>query len=136
MKEIINRCNKKCFFVIIVIIISFFLLWEFFDHINKREKINYIIDTTLCYEKKYYTDGLNTTFNILDTEEKAIKLYNTYVSIVMGEEFVVDTPYRIFLYKDSVWLITGTQPLFKRGGNVYVEISKKNGRILKFDVDL
>lgn len=50
---------------------------------------------------------------------------------IYGDEIINQKPFHVHLISDSVWVVQGVYEEVKIGGTAYIEISKKDCRILK-----
>jgi hypothetical protein len=107
------------------------------QHITKRRFIRLgVICFVLCltywfYSKKsgplHYRDP--TIYGIVADKETAVKIAETIWLPMFGEIIYNSRPF-VATLNDSVWIVKGTLHA-ERGGTPYVEISKKDCRILK-----
>ena len=72
-----------------------------------------------------------STINYVPNEETAIKIAEAIWLPIYGEGIYNQKPYIVSLLKDSVWVVEGTLAKNKRGGVAYIEIQKKDCKILK-----
>lgn len=63
-------------------------------------------------------------------EKTALAIAEAVLLPVYGETLEDDRPLRAHLMSDSVWVVIGTIPEGVLGGVVYIEIAKRDGRIL------
>ena len=85
-------------------------------------------DLTLDYPRDktiYPKDGY------VPNELTAVRIAETVLVSIFGEKIYKQKPYRINLIKDSIWVINGSVPGGGYGENAYIEIRKKDGKILK-----
>lgn len=71
------------------------------------------------------------TVNYVPNEETAIKIAEAIWLPIYGEKIYNQKPYIVSLVNDSIWVVTGTLAENKRGGVAYIEIQKKDCKILK-----
>jgi len=97
--------------------------------------ISLIVLTYACnvvrVNKQYLNDVV--TINYVPNEETAIKIAEAIWLPIYGERIYNQKPYMVSLLKDSVWVVTGTLAENKRGGVAYIEIQKKDCKILKVE---
>lgn len=70
------------------------------------------------------------TKDLVPNEETAIKIAEVILLSIYGEKIYTNRPYSIEL-RNGVWIIEGTLPKNYQGGVPYIEIQKKDGKILK-----
>ena len=68
--------------------------------------------------------------DIVPNEETAIKIAEVILFSIYGQNIYSSRPYCIEL-KNGVWIIEGSLPKDSKGGVPYIEIQKKDGKILK-----
>ena len=74
--------------------------------------------------------GKGVTRDLVPNEETAIKIAEVILFSIYGQSIYTDRPYSIEL-RNGVWIIEGTLPKGCQGGVPYIEIQKKDGKILK-----
>ena len=83
--------------------------------------------------KQHLTNDM-VTINYVPNEETAIKIAEAIWLPIYGEEIYNQKPYTASLLKDGIWVVTGTftgDIEVEAGGVAYIEIQKKDGKILK-----
>ncbi|WP_321439067.1 YbbC/YhhH family protein [uncultured Bacteroides sp.] len=70
------------------------------------------------------------TRDIVPNEETAMKIAEVILFSIYGQKVYASRPYCIEL-RNGVWIIEGTLPKGCQGGVPYVEIQKKDGKVLK-----
>jgi hypothetical protein len=70
------------------------------------------------------------TKDIVPNEETAMKIAEVILFSIYGQNIYNSRPYCIEL-KKGVWIIEGTLPKKYKGGVPYIEIQKKDGKVLK-----
>jgi predicted amino acid dehydrogenase len=70
------------------------------------------------------------TRDIVPNEETAMKIAEVILYSIYGQKIYSSRPYCIEL-KNGVWIIEGTLPKDYQGGVPYIEIQKKDGKVLK-----
>ena len=81
-----------------------------------------------------YSDNDMLVINYVPNEETAIKIAEAIWLPIYGEEIYEQKPYIASLLKDSIWIVTGTftgDIEVEAGGVAYIEIQKKDCKILK-----
>ncbi|WP_321519552.1 YbbC/YhhH family protein [uncultured Bacteroides sp.] len=68
--------------------------------------------------------------DIVPNEETAMKMAEVILFSIYGQKIYSSRPYCIEL-KNGVWIIEGTLPKDYQGGVPYIEIQKKDGKVLK-----
>jgi hypothetical protein len=91
-----------------------------------------IFSSTQCGLKKTEIPSTNeivlgSPIDSLAAEKIAV---STWLN-VYGDKILRDTPY-IFQQLDTVWIVRGTLKSGLKGGVPYIEILKKNGKVLNF----
>lgn len=67
----------------------------------------------------------------IPNEEFAAKIAEIIWVSIYGERIYDQKPYRVNLIKDSIWVVNGSVTGGGYGENAYIEIRKKDGKILK-----
>lgn len=129
-----------------VIIVGIFTASSYF--LMNNDSIEYITDSLYLSKKIYPKDCFfvkDTTLTLdyrdiktsyppegyIPNEEIAAKIAETVWVSVYGERIYSQKPYCVNLIKDSIWVVNGSVPGGGYGENAYIEIRKKDGRILK-----
>ena len=68
-------------------------------------------------------------YGVVATKETAIRIAEAVWLEVYGDYIYNSTPF-VATLRDTIWVVEGTLHA-ERGGTPYIEISKKNGAILK-----
>lgn len=85
-------------------------------------------DLTLDYPRD------NTTYphdGYVSNELTAARIAEAVWVSIYGEKIYNQKPYRVNLIKDSIWVVNGSVPTGGYGENAYIEIRKKDGKILQ-----
>lgn len=98
-----------------IIIIQFCII--FYD----TNKYNYINNTNLNPQQNGY----------INDETTAIRIAESVLLPIYGKEILNEKPFHATLKNDSIWVIDGTQKKGDAAGTVYVEIQKKDCKIIK-----
>lgn len=69
--------------------------------------------------------------NFVPDEQTAIKIAEAIWLPIYGKEINNEKPYTVRLKNDSVWVVCGSLPPHSYGGVAYIEIQKKDCKILK-----
>lgn len=98
------------------------------DSIPKGTFYIHASDLTLDYprEKIIYPDD-----GYVPNELTAARIAEAVLVSKYGEKIYGQKPYRINLIKDSIWVVNGSVTGGGYGENAYIEIRKKDGKILK-----
>jgi hypothetical protein len=70
---------------------------------------------------------------LIPSDTIAIGIAEIILKNLYGDEIETERPLKIDLYKDSIWIIKGTQPIKGpnyRGGVVYIELRKSDGKVI------
>lgn len=68
----------------------------------------------------------------LPTMDIAFDVAFSILSGIYGKEHCENYfPYEGYLLRDSVWVFYGTMPVVKEGGFPYIEINKRDGKVLR-----
>lgn len=138
--------RKASFILIIVITIGFFsACFYFYTNYNSIEYVSvdslylgidtlpkgtfYIKDPTLSLE--YPRTEYKYNYPLVPNEETAAKIAEIVWVSIYGEKIYNQKPYCVNLIKDSIWVVNGSVPAGGYGENAYIEIRKKDGKILK-----
>ena len=114
----------------------------------KSNQVEYVIDDifleedtipkgTLYIKDPYLTLTYPREENVyprngyVSNEETAAKIAEAVWLSIYGERIYNQRPYNVNLFKDSIWIVNGYVPLGTHGENAYIEIRKKDGRILR-----
>ena len=81
--------------------------------------------------KKELNDNNVSTINYVPDKATAIKIAEAVWLPIYGEKIYSQKPYMVSLKDDSIWIVIGTLAENKRGGVAYIEIQKKDCKILK-----
>lgn len=108
--------SKKILILFPILVITFFLLG---DTIPQPPATNYNLIKGY-FPKEGFVPDKNT----------AIKIAEAVWFPIYGESIYTKKPYKIKLIK-GVWIIEGSLPEGYQGGVPYIEIQKKDGKILK-----
>ncbi|EKT3958480.1 YbbC/YhhH family protein [Flavobacterium psychrophilum] len=86
---------------------------------------------TLNKGKKNFKENNDmSTINYVPNEETAIKIAEAIWLPIYGEKIYQQKPYIVTLVNGNVWIIKGSLSENKRGGVAYIEIQKKDCKIL------
>lgn len=90
----------------------------------------YIKDTnlTLTYPRK---ENVYPRKGYVSNEETAAKIAEAVWLSIYGEKIYNQKPYCVNLIKDSIWIVNGYVPFGTHAENAYIEIRKKDGKILR-----
>ena len=61
----------------------------------------------------------------------AVKIAEAIWLPIFGKAIYDDAPFNAALFKDSIWVVTGSLPPNTVGGSFYIKLNKSDGRILK-----
>lgn len=64
-------------------------------------------------------------------EETAIKVAEAIWLPIYGDDIYNDTPFKATLKDSSIWIVEGTLNNYEYGGVPYIEIQKKDCKVLK-----
>ena len=90
----------------------------------------FVNDTTLTLDYS----NIKTSYpsrGYIPNEGTAVKIAEAIWVSIYGDRIYNQKPYRVNLIKDSIWVVNGSVPGGGYGENAYIEIRKKDGRILK-----
>jgi len=115
MKTVIDNIKIKYFLILTLIIISIFVSGKQYKKPvdNRKTQIGYIPK-----------DGF------IPDKATAIKVAEAVWLPIYGDKVKNKKPYKIKL-ENGVWYIEGTLPQNCTGGVPYIEIQKKDGKVLK-----
>jgi hypothetical protein len=77
-------------------------------------------------QKKPYQPGQG----MVPDEKTALKIAEAIWLPVYGENINGNKPFTATLKNDSIWVVTGTLPKGMKGGTPYIEIQRKDCKIL------
>jgi hypothetical protein len=75
-------------------------------------------------------ENVKSTKGFVPNEETAIKIAEAIWLPIYGEDIYEAKPYRVSLSNNKVWIVKGTLPKNYRGGVPYIEIRKRDCKIL------
>src|SRR5690606_30292655 len=81
--------------------------------------------------KQIVEHNVNMDMDYVPNEETAIKIAEAIWLPIYGIEVLDKKPYTAVLINDEIWRVQGTIGLDELGGVPYIEISKKDCKILK-----
>ena len=97
-----------------------------------------VVISIFYFTKKSAEDSLQSTNlnpqknGYISDEKTAVKIAETILLPIYGEEILKEEkPFHATLRFDSIWIIEGTLKPGIEGGTAYVEIQKKDCKILK-----
>lgn len=105
------------------------------DIISKENEIQYVINDSLDRDFYKRFDGYVPIDGLVPNADVAVKIAECVLIPIYGEKCIKEqAPYSVNL-SDEVWAIEGTLNSNNHeiilGGTFYIEISKKNGGIIK-----
>lgn len=78
------------------------------------------------------TRKLGRRIDYVPNEKVASQIADVILTSIYGEDVIgKQKPFTVMLSNDSVWVVRGTQKKIEIGGVAYIEISKRDCRILK-----
>jgi hypothetical protein len=87
---------------------------------------------TLKKDKQNFKENNDMlTINYVPNEETAVKIAEAVWLPIYGEKIHQQKPYIVSLIDDKVWIVKGSISENIRGGVAYIEIQKKDCKILK-----
>jgi hypothetical protein len=69
--------------------------------------------------------------DVVPNEATAIKIAEAIWLPIYGKKIYEDLPFKAELRDSSVWIVQGTLPKGMKGGTAYIEIQKRDCKILK-----
>lgn len=93
--------------------------------------LSYACNVAKANKANNQNDNNVDTVNYVPNEETAIKIAEAIWLPIYGEKIYNQKPYIVSLVNDSIWVVTGTLAENKRGGVAYIEIQKKDCKVLK-----
>jgi hypothetical protein len=99
----------------------------------ENRSINYVWDSTIFLEREI--SGFLPEEGFVPTPEIAVKIAETILSQIYGEKQIEEQKPFLVKMEDEVWIIHGNdvelRKHYEKFGTVYMEISKRDGKILK-----
>ena len=102
---------KKYIKIFIVLFMGFSLLTSFIQYDKKKKNVNNLID-------------------LVPNEETAIKVAEAIWLPIYGDGIYEERPFKAEL-DNGIWIVEGSLPSGMMGGVLYIEIQKKDCKILK-----
>jgi hypothetical protein len=89
------------------------------------------VSNQMCQTKEDVQNLKNNSYNgFVPNQETAIKIAEAIWLPIYGKEIYSKKPFKVTLQNDSIWIVEGTLNRGK-GGVPYIEIQKKDCKILK-----
>ncbi|OYU92787.1 MAG: hypothetical protein CFE21_22800 [Bacteroidetes bacterium B1(2017)] len=98
---------------------------EFFQYLV----IAFLILLCLSFSKFGYNKSIPKD-GYVPNQETAIKIAEAIWTPLFGEKVLYFKPYEVTLKNDSIWVVEGTLKDDSKGGVPYIEINKKDCKIL------
>ena len=126
---------KMQYVIIVVFIMSFFFNSCSIEQkeAQNESQVDYVLNETLTMEDYSSFDGFIPKGGLVPNAEIAIKIAEPVLKCIYGSEQIEkQKPFSVNL-ENGIWIIEGYWDREKDmfGGNVYMEIKKENGKILK-----
>jgi hypothetical protein len=120
-------CNNYLLIILFISAFSYSCTTDKWKKLDKKESLEYYSE--LAKGERYST--LNWKPTLIDNEEMAIKIAETYLFKIYGKkEILRQQPYNIDLI-NNCWIIVGTMPsYFIKGGVFEIAIDSRNGEVL------
>jgi len=115
MKTLLDNIRKKN-----IVLVSMFLMMTFVFGTSIKKPVD---------DRKNQI-GVIPKSGFVPNKTTAIKIAEAVWLPIYGESIYKKRPYKVKL-ENGIWVVEGTLPLTSKGGVPYIEIQKKDGKILK-----
>lgn len=75
--------------------------------------------------------NMKKSTDFVPNQETAIKIAEAIWLPIYGEKVLMSKPYIAILKDSTIWVVEGTLPQGMKGGTPYIEINKKDCKIIK-----
>lgn len=97
----------------------------------KRVLVGFFFCALILFSCGKQKEEVLATQDLVPDKETAVKIAEIIWFPIFGNGVLKEKPYLAELKNDSVWLVRGQKKKFLIGGVAYIEINKKDCRILK-----
>lgn len=100
--------------------------------IHKIDEKSIDIKFNLIKAERWEINGHTSVDGFIKNDSVAVKVGYVILTSIYGDDNINNQlPFNVSLYKDSIWIVTGTLPDNIVGGVAYIELRKSDGQVLR-----